>query len=94
MFWNERPHWRNFYRAIEGEDGIVKYPDERKAELAIWKRMSPFAYDDPPWKPGDDSRYLETQEGTEAEAHVQTHGREDGGQDVSRGPQAQNEGGQ
>lgn len=54
-----RPHWDNFYKAIEEEDGIQKYPDEKEAELEIWRRMGPFTYDDPQWKPGDDERALE-----------------------------------
>ncbi|POR37012.1 Uncharacterized protein TPAR_02789 [Tolypocladium paradoxum] len=56
MYWSERSIWANFYRAVEGEPGIMKYPDERAAELAIWKRMHPWSYDDPPWSPGDDDQ--------------------------------------
>lgn len=59
MYFGElRPRWDNFYKAIE-EGGIRKYPDEKEAELEIWRRMGPFTYDDPQWKPGDDERALE-----------------------------------
>ncbi|KAL2760622.1 hypothetical protein ACRALDRAFT_1059596 [Sodiomyces alcalophilus JCM 7366] len=56
MYWCERPLWANFYRAVEEEPAITKYHDERAAELAIWKRMHPWSYDDPPWSPGDDDQ--------------------------------------
>ncbi|KND88704.1 hypothetical protein TOPH_06605 [Tolypocladium ophioglossoides CBS 100239] len=56
MYWSERPLWANFYRAVEEEPGITKYPDERAAELAIWKRMHPWSYDDPPWSPGEEQQ--------------------------------------
>lgn len=45
--------WTGFYRAVEEEPGIQKYHDEKAAELAVWKRMHPWSYDDPPWSPGD-----------------------------------------
>lgn len=55
MYFSElRPRWDHFYDAIEGEPAIVKYPDEFESELTIWMRMSPFTYDHPQWKPGDD----------------------------------------
>ncbi|KFA52012.1 hypothetical protein S40293_10286 [Stachybotrys chartarum IBT 40293] len=60
MYWCPRaPLWNNFYRAIEEEDTIVKYPVELAGEQAIWKRMHPWSYDDPPWQLGDDELALE-----------------------------------
>ncbi|PNY27605.1 Uncharacterized protein TCAP_02469 [Tolypocladium capitatum] len=56
MYWGERPLWANFYRAVEEEPAIIKYPAERAAELAIWKRMHPWSYDDPPWSPGEEQQ--------------------------------------
>jgi hypothetical protein len=50
------PLWNNFYRAIEGEDGIAKYPEKLACEQAIWNRMHPWSYDDPRWRPEDDEQ--------------------------------------
>ncbi|KAL1850170.1 hypothetical protein Daus18300_013038 [Diaporthe australafricana] len=49
MHWTPSPLWDKFYEAIEQEPAVVKYPDELAAEVAIWKLMHPYAYDDPPW---------------------------------------------
>ncbi|KAG6368959.1 hypothetical protein INS49_003178 [Diaporthe citri] len=37
MHWNHSPLWEKFYRAVEQEAGIPKYPEELAAETAIWK---------------------------------------------------------
>ena len=60
MYFGElRPNWDGFYAAVEGDPGIKKYPDEKTSELVIWMRMTPWSYDDPQWKPGDDERELD-----------------------------------
>lgn len=45
FFPGERPYLKRWFDAIEGEAGIGKYKDERKAEEAIWLRAGPFGYD-------------------------------------------------
>ena len=37
IYWGEREVWGRIYQAVEGEGRIAKYPEERAAELAIWK---------------------------------------------------------
>jgi len=81
MYWGESEVWENFYRAVEGEDRIVKYPEEKAAELAIWKHMHPFAYDDPPWKPEDDLKYQRAQQGTDDSTKAETSGLDDKAKD-------------
>ncbi|KAG7138524.1 hypothetical protein HYQ45_004275 [Verticillium longisporum] len=46
MWFADRPVYRKFFEAIEGNVAIVKYPEELKAEQDIWQRLSPWAYDD------------------------------------------------
>lgn len=65
MYWGERESWANFYKAVEEEDEIVKYPDEYAGELAIWMRMDPWSYDDPPWSPDDEASKRVKSEETE-----------------------------
>ncbi|KAK2598793.1 hypothetical protein N8I77_012180 [Diaporthe amygdali] len=55
MRWTPSPFWDNFYKAVEQEPSIVKYPEELAAETAIWKLMYPYAYDDPPWSEENDA---------------------------------------
>ncbi|KAJ0121945.1 Uncharacterized protein J7T55_002456 [Diaporthe amygdali] len=55
MRWTPSPFWDNFYKAVEQEPSIVKYPEELAAETAIWKLMHPYAYDDPPWSEENDA---------------------------------------
>ncbi|KAK2611740.1 hypothetical protein N8I77_005064 [Diaporthe amygdali] len=45
FFPGERPYLKNWYNAIEEEDGIGKYKTERKAEEAIWSRLGPFGFE-------------------------------------------------
>ncbi|KAI0394666.1 kinase-like protein [Xylariaceae sp. FL0594] len=66
--------WKQFYDAVEGEEGIVKYTEELAGERAICARMHPWSYDEPPWQPGDDEKRLAVrwaveEEGEEEEAH-------------------------
>jgi aminoglycoside phosphotransferase len=46
MWFADRPAYKNFFAAIEGNPTIDKYPEELKAERDIWQRLSPWAYDD------------------------------------------------
>ncbi|KAG7123908.1 hypothetical protein HYQ46_000965 [Verticillium longisporum] len=46
MWFADRPVYRKFFEAIEGNVAIEKYPEELKAEQDIWQRLSPWAYDD------------------------------------------------
>ncbi|CRK44349.1 hypothetical protein HYQ45_011565 [Verticillium longisporum] len=46
MWFADRPVYRKFFEAIEGNVTIEKYPEELKAEQDIWQRLSPWAYDD------------------------------------------------
>lgn len=80
------------YRAIEGEDRIVKYPEERAGELAIWKHMGPWAYDDPLWKPEDDLKYQEAQQEAEDKARAQTDGADGEGQHMAAGTPERDDG--
>lgn len=46
MFYpGERPYLRRWFDAVEREEGIEKYRQERRAEEAIWARAGPFGYD-------------------------------------------------
>jgi len=68
------PLWQKFYDAIEGKEAIVKYPEELAGEEAICKHMHPWAYDDPPWQPGDEEKALAAQEAANKENVVQPTG--------------------
>lgn len=46
--------WDKFYQAVEPNASIKKYPDDLGVEAAIWKRMHPYAHDDPPWSENKD----------------------------------------
>ncbi|KAG8425837.1 hypothetical protein J3459_009669 [Metarhizium acridum] len=46
MWFAYRPPYKPFFEAVEGNPNIDKYPEELKAERDIWRRISPWAYDD------------------------------------------------
>ncbi|EFZ00736.1 aminoglycoside 3'-phosphotransferase/choline kinase domain protein [Metarhizium robertsii] len=45
MWFAYRPPFEPFFKAVEGNPNIDKYPEELKAERDIWRRLSPWAYD-------------------------------------------------
>ncbi|KAH6856354.1 kinase-like domain-containing protein [Chaetomium sp. MPI-CAGE-AT-0009] len=42
MHYCPRPHWAQWFAAIDKEEGIQKYPKEQAAEEVIWLRAGPF----------------------------------------------------
>ncbi|KAK8128927.1 hypothetical protein PG984_010035 [Apiospora sp. TS-2023a] len=42
----DRPAYNKFFEAVEATPTIDKYPEELEAERDIWRRISPWAYED------------------------------------------------
>lgn len=45
MWYIDRPAYKKFHEAIEGNPNIEKYPEELEAEREIWQLFSPWTYD-------------------------------------------------
>jgi hypothetical protein len=58
MWFATRPAYKKFYEAVENNPLIDNYHEELKAERDIWRRLSPWSYDDFYGDPKNDAAFL------------------------------------
>lgn len=67
MWFADRPVYKTFFTAIEGDPTIDKYPEELRAERDIWPRLSPWAYDAFYGQPGNIAAFNKSITGAKSE---------------------------